>query len=285
MSALVQTLSHPTFASNLRALYMIAAKDWKQYWRYPLNAFSQVMNPLIFLSPVYFLGQAFSVNGQAKGFEAYSGTSDYISFILLGTVLNNFIMTVFWGIGYALKNDMDAGVLESNWLMPISRPLLLVGRTLTSLLITTLTSLGMLLVAGFLFGFHPTGSAALALVPVLPMLIGLYGFGIAFGAIVLLMRDANTLVDMSSYLVGLFSGSQFPVQSLPGFLMPISLAIPLTYGFDAVRAILIKTQSIIPVPYEIGLLFVFMVLMIWFGLRVFASMELKVRTRGTLGQH
>ena len=285
MSALVQTLSHPTFASNLRALYMIAAKDWKQYWRYPLNAFSQVMNPLIFLSPVYFLGQAFSVNGQAKGFEAYSGTSDYISFILLGTVLNNFIMTVFWGIGYALKNDMDAGVLESNWLMPISRPLLLVGRTLTSLLITTLTSLGMLLVAGLLFGFHPTGSAALALVPVLPMLIGLYGFGIAFGAIVLLMRDANALVDMSSYLVGLFSGSQFPVQSLPGFLMPISLAIPLTYGFDAVRAILIKTQSIIPVPYEIGLLFVFMVLMIWFGLRVFASMELKVRTRGTLGQH
>jgi ABC-2 type transport system permease protein len=285
MSAVVQTLSHPTFASNLRALWMIAAKDWKQYWRYPLNAVSQVMNPLIFLSPVYFLGQAFSVNGQAKGFEAFSGTSDYISFILLGTVLNNFIMTVFWGIGYALKNDMDAGVLESNWLMPISRPLLLVGRTLTSLLITIITSLGMLLIAGLLFGFHPTGSALLALVPVFPMLIGLYGFGLAFGAVVLLMRDANTLVDVSSYLVGLFSGSQFPVQSLPGFLMPISLAIPLTYGFDAVRAILIKTQTIIPVPYEIALLFVFMFLMIWFGLRVFDSMERKVRTRGTLGQH
>jgi ABC-2 type transport system permease protein len=285
MSRMVQTLSRPTFTSNLRALFMIAGKDWKQFWRYPLNALSQVFNPLIFLSPVYFLGQAFSVNGQAKGFEAFSGTSDYISFILLGTVLNNFIMTVFWGIGYALKNDMDAGVLESNWLMPISRPLLLVGRTLTSLLITTITSLGMLLIAGLLFGFNPTGSALQALVPVIPMLIGLYGFGIAFGAIVLLMRDANTMVDMASYLVGLFSGSQFPVQSLPGFLMPISLAIPLTYGFDAVRSILIKTKSVIPVPYEIALLFIFMVLMIWFGLRVFASMELKVRTRGTLGQH
>ncbi len=285
MSSAIKTLSHPTFSSNLRALMMIAEKDWKQYWRYPLNAFSQVMNPLIFLSPVYFLGQAFSVNGQAKGFEAFSGTSDYISFILLGTVLNNFIMTVFWGIGYALKNDMDSGVLESNWLMPISRPLLLVGRTLTSLLITTLTSMGMLLIAGLLFGFHPTGNALLALVPVLPMLIGLYGFGIAFGAIVLLMREANTMVDIASYLVGLFSGSQFPVQSLPVYLVPISLAIPLTYGFDAVRAILIKTTAIIPVPYEIGLLVIFMFAMIWFGLRVFASMELKVRTRGTLGQH
>lgn len=285
MSDIVQTLSHPTFGSNLRALYIIAKKDWKQYWRYPLNAISSVMNPLIFLSPVYFLGQAFSVNGQAKGFEAYSGTSDYISFILLGTVLNNFIMTVFWGIGYALKNDMDSGVLESNWLMPISRPLLLVGRTLTSLLITTLTSLGMLLIAALLFGFNPTGNALQALIPVLPMLIGLYGFGIAFGAIVLLMREANTMVDISSYLVGLFSGSQFPVQSLPGFLLPISLALPLTYGFDAMRAILINTQTIIPVPYEIGLLVVFMFIMIWFGMRVFNSMERKVRTRGTLGQH
>ena len=125
----------------------------------------------------------------------------------------------------------------------------------------------------------------LALVPVIPMLIGLYGFGMAFAAIVLLMRDANTLVDMSSYLVGLFSGSQFPVQALPRFLMPISLALPLTYGFDAVRGFLLHTSTIIPIQYEIGLLVVFMFVMIWFGLVVFNRMERKVRMKGTLGQH
>ena len=32
------------------------------------------------------------------------------------------------------------------------------------------------------------------------MLLGLYGFGFAFAAIVLLMREANTLVDVSSFL-------------------------------------------------------------------------------------
>jgi len=285
MKTTVQTLSHPTLGSHMRALWMITQKDWTQYWRYPLNVVGQVMSPLIFLAPVYFMGQAFSINGQAQGFAGYAGTTDYISFILIGSVLNNFIMTVFWGIGYALKNDMDSGMLESNWLMPVPRPLLLIGRTFSSLLITAVTSLAMLVIAALAFGFRPTGSALAALVPVVPLLVGLYGFGMAFAAIVLLMRDANTLVDISSYLVGLFSGSQFPVQALPWFLLPISLALPLTYGFDAVRGILLNTKTILPVPVEIGLLVLFMGVMIWLGLRVFTHMERVVRSKGTLGQH
>jgi hypothetical protein len=31
------------------------------------------------------MGQAFSINGQAQGFAQYSGTADFMSFILLGT--------------------------------------------------------------------------------------------------------------------------------------------------------------------------------------------------------
>ncbi len=279
------SLSAPSPASHLRALWMIALTDWQRYFRYPLNVASQVMAPIIFLAPVYFMGQAFSTNGQAQGFAGYAGTTDYISFVLVGSVLNNFIMSVFWGIGYAMKNDMDAGVLESNWLTPVPRPLLLIGRTFSSLLITTVTSLAMLAIAALAFGFTPTGNVGMALLTALPLLVGLYGFGIAFAAVVLLMRDANSLVDMSSYLVGLFSGSQFPVQALPNFLLPISLALPLTYGFDAVRGILLNTQTILPIPLEIGLLVVFMGVMIWLGLRVFYRMERVVRSRGTLGQH
>ncbi len=285
MTNTITSLSRPSLASNLRALYMVAARDWTQFWRYPVNAISQMFQPLIWLAPVYFMGQAFSVNGQAKGFAGYAGTTDYVSFILLGAVLTNFIQTVFWGIGYALKNDMDSGVLESNWLTPVPRPVLLIGRTFSSLFITTLISVGMLLVAALLFGFHPTGNVLQALAPVIPMLVGLYGFGMAFAAIVLLMRDANTMVDMSSYLVQLFSGSQFPIQALPRFLMPISLALPLTYGYDAVRGALLHTATVIPIRYELGLLVVFMFVMIWFGLLIFNNMERKVRQKGTLGQH
>ena len=56
-------LPQVTWRSYLRALAAIAAKDWRQYWRYPLNAVSSVLQPIVWLTPVYFMGLAFSVNG------------------------------------------------------------------------------------------------------------------------------------------------------------------------------------------------------------------------------
>jgi ABC-2 type transport system permease protein len=279
------TLSQPSFATQLRALLTIAKKDWKVFWRYPLNAISHVFQPIIWVTPVYFMGKAFSTNGQALGFAQYSGTGDYMSFVLLGTALSNFILTVFWGMGYALKEDMDAGVLESNWLTPVSRLHILVGRTLTSLLTTTITSVIMLVISAVLFGFRPTGNVIAAVLTAIPMLVGLYGFGFAFAAIVLLMREANTLVDVSSFLVQGFSGASFPVKSLPYWLIPISLMLPLTYGFDAVRGWLLQTSTLLPINVEVLILIIFMFVMLWFGAWIFDRVERKVRRLGTLGQH
>jgi ABC-2 type transport system permease protein len=281
----IVSLSQPSLNAQLRALYVIARKDWKVFWRYPLNAVSNIFQPIIWITPVYFMGKAFSTNGQALGFAAYSGTGDYMSFILLGTVLTNFILTVFWGMGYALKNDMDAGVLESNWLTPVPRLLILVGRTLSSLLVTMITSLIMLVIASALFGFKPTGNTLAAFLTAIPMLIGLYGFGFAFAAVVLLIREANTLVDVSSFLVQGFSGTNFPVKSLPTWLIPISLILPLTYGLDAVRGLILRTKTLLPINVEIVILIVFMFVMLWFGAWVFNRVERRVRTLGTLGQH
>ncbi len=282
---IMQTLSQPTLASHTRALFALIRKDWKQYWRYPLNAVSSVFHPLIWIAPVYFMGLAFSTNGKALGFAQYSGTTDFMSFILLGTVLENFINAVFWGMGYALKNDMDSGVMESNWLTPIPRLLILVGHSVTNLIVTAITSTGMLFFGGLVFGFHPTGDVLKAFVPILPMMIGLYGFGFAFAALVMLMREANSMVDMSSFLVQIFSGSNFPVNALPRFLLPVALALPLTYGLDSVRAHLIGTNPILPLNLEMALLVVFMFVMLWVGIASFRSLERRVRILGTLGQH
>ena len=67
-----RSLSQPSWRSHLRALFAIVRKDWRQYWRYPLNAVSSVFQPIIWMTPVYFMGQAFSVDGKAYGFAAYS---------------------------------------------------------------------------------------------------------------------------------------------------------------------------------------------------------------------
>lgn len=271
--------------THLQALAAICRKDWIHYWRYPLNAVSDVLHPIVWLTPMYFMGKTFSVNGEALGFAGYSGTSDYMSFVLLGATLGSFVGAVFWGMGYSLKQDMDAGVLEANWLTPIPRPLLLVGRTFTSLLITSITSLSMLIIAALLFGFRPTGNVVAALLTILPMLIGLYGFGFAFASLVLVVREANMMVDVSNFLVSTFSGEQFPVTVLPRWLLPISFSLPLTYGYDAVRGWLLHTPTLLPMQVEIALLLVFMVGMIFLGLLAFRLLERRVRMLGSLGQH
>ncbi len=278
-------LYKPTLLANLRMILQIARKDWVVFWRYPLNAVSTVFQPLIWFAPVFFMAEAFSVNGKALGFAGYSGTTDYISFVIVGGMLSNFISAVFWGMGFSLKNDMDAGVLETNWLAPASRPLILIGRTLANMTVTAITSTTTLGVLGLIFGLRIHGNVFQSLLVALPMLMGLYGFGFAFAALVLVLREANTLVDIGSFLVQLFSGTQFPVNALPRMLMPVALALPLSYGLDAVRGLLLSTRTLLPIPTEVLILVLSMGLFIGIGLFVFNKLERYVRTLGTLGQH
>jgi ABC-2 type transport system permease protein len=117
------------------------------------------------------------------------------------------------------------------------------------------------------------------------MLIGLYGFGFAFAGLVLLVREANTMVDMSAFLVQIFSGTDFPVTVLPKWLLPIALILPFTYGIDAARGLLLKTNTLLSIGMEVVLLVVFMFVMLGFGSWAFHRVERRVRTLGTLGQH
>ena len=71
-----------------------------------------------------------------------------------------------------------------------------------------------------------------------------------FAAVVMVMREANTLTDVGSFLVQIFSGANFPVTVLPRWLLPIALALPLTYGFDAIRGVLLNTTTLLPIILE-----------------------------------
>lgn len=287
----VNSLVQITWRSHLWAILAIARKDATIFFRYPLNAIMRVLDPIVWLSPIYFLGKAFAGPGGGSGesagggFAAYTGTGDYFTFILIGAILSNYTMSVFWGIGLGLKNEMDAGVLESNWLAPTPHLVMLVGRTVASLILTTINNALILALAWLVFGFQVGGDVLAALIACVPFLVILYGFGFAFCALVLLMRDANVLIDTSSYLVMLFSGAQFPVQALPRFLLPVALALPLTYALDLVRSFLLGTETLLDRPTEIAILVLAMAVMVPAGYGVFLAVERYCRSRGTLGMH
>src|SRR5690606_14740292 len=135
---------------NVRVVAAVVAKEWRVFWRYPMNAAMSLLMPLTWLAPVYFMGQTFAVNGEALGFRAATGTGDFVAFMVLGGVVGSYVRAVFWGIGFALKEEMEQGTLESLWLTPNSRLVLLVGRSTVSVLITSLNTVGVMLAVYFL---------------------------------------------------------------------------------------------------------------------------------------
>src|SRR5215218_6639303 len=96
----MSSLSQVSWRSHLRATLAIAKKNFITFYRYPLNALFRVIEPIAWLTPVYFLGRSFAGPAGNTGFAAYTGTGDYMSFVLVGTVLASYIASVFWGMGY-----------------------------------------------------------------------------------------------------------------------------------------------------------------------------------------
>jgi ABC-2 type transport system permease protein len=280
-----QQLAQPSWRSLLNVIYAVAYKDWLSFWRYPMNALFRLIEPVVWLIPFYFMGKSFAGAAGNVGFAAYTGNDDYMAFLAIGTALNGYVSAIFWGMGFSLKKEMVMGVLETNWMTPVPRISFLIGNTVSSLLITTVSNIIILSAIYLLFGFQISGNVIAALALLVPILISLYGVGFTFAAIVLLLRDPNNLIDMTNYTVGLLSGIQFPVQVLPRFLLPFSLILPITYGFDALRGILLGSHTLIPIGYEIALMVISMLITIPLGIWVFHRVEKRCREEGSLHMH
>ncbi len=267
------------------AILAVARKDILLMSRYPLLLVSRIVEPFGWLLPVYFLGRTFSQGRLAAGFAAWAGTGDYMAFVIVGWILSSYVSAVMWGMGFALKNEMDSGVLEANWLTPHPPLVLLVGRTVASIVTTTLGSAVFGILAITLFGLSIRGQILPAIGFVFPVILGLYGLGFALAAMILLLRDASTLIDVSNFVLGLVSGRDYPVVVLPRPVFAIALLLPLTYGYDALRALLLGTRPLVSLPVEGAVVGVFMVAMLAGGTWVFGRVERHCRIHGTLAHH
>src|SRR5262245_693419 len=129
------TFTQRSLASELRALTAIAHKEWTIFTRYPSWVIAFVIWPVLF--PVGYIFTAKALGGPAgkdlAAFRALAGTDDYISFIVVGSILWMWLNMTLWDVGLQLRNEQMRGTLESNWLCPIWRGSILVGGTLTKL--------------------------------------------------------------------------------------------------------------------------------------------------------
>lgn len=257
----------------------------KMYFRYPINFVMTLFNPLMWLTPFYFMGKSFSEGGRLTGFEKYAGNSDFVGFLVVGYMVSAYVATVFWTMGFSLKEEMRQGVMESNWSAPVNRIVLLISKSIFQFLATTFEVVLTGIVCHFAFGFTITTGVLKAIAFLIPGIIGMLGLGLAVGALVLMAKEANAIIDLTNAFLSALSGSYFPIKVMSSGFIFIALILPLTYIYDSTRAIMVNQTPLFPLQQELLIIIAAMVGFWILGVTVFMRVERKCRSLGILGTH
>lgn len=174
---------------------------------------------------------AYEVSGRGS-----VGGADAAGFLLVGTFgLITWTATI-WSSGYAIEYERAEGTIAALFLSPASRVATIVGYGLGGF-VWLLPALALVAALGVATGarLHVADPLALAAAGlVLPVTSLATGFALA--GLFILSRRANLLANFLQLPGTLLSGFLVPRESLPGWLRPLSDALPAGHAVDALRA-------------------------------------------------
>lgn len=222
---------------NLKVVYARAYVRLKGLLREPHWSIAEVIIPLLSLSAYVYM------------YTMLDAPAEYMAFVVVGGAMLAFWSNVLWGMSAQLYWEKETGMLQHYMLSPASRMAVLLGMAVGGALNTTLRSISILLVGTLLFPIEYNLVDANALLIVfLLTIIALYGMGMLFASLFLLYgREATHIADLLQEPIYLFSGIYYPVLSSQVFSYAVKLVasiIPLTFGIDAIRLLLIMGKGI-----------------------------------------
>lgn len=282
------TLTQRSVSSELRAIAMIARKEWMLFRRYPSWVISMFIWPVLLPFGYIFTARALGgPGGEALGtFERLAGTADYVAFIVVGSVLWMWLNMTLWDVGMYLRNEQMHGTLESNWLCPTWRVSLVLGGALTKLLVSLVFLAVSLAEFRLVFGVRVLGgNIGLALLALLLTIPTIHGIGIAFASLVLRFKEANAMVFLVRGVFMIFCGITFPLAVMPGWMQTIAAALPLTYSIRALRGALLAGATLDQLRGDLLALAGFALAAPLVGYSLFGLVERGARRRGDLGQY
>ena len=165
--------------------------------------------------------------------------------VLLGAVLMwDFFTRVMQGVTMAFFEDVWSRNFLNIFASPISIPEYLAGLVLSSIVTSSIGLVVMLVLSTAGFGLSLVSYGVL----LAPFLLVLFVFGIALGivgcAIVLrLGPSAEWFVWPIPGLISPFAGVFYPVSTLPAWMRGLSRALPPSYIFEGMRAIVLGGQA------------------------------------------
>lgn len=274
-------------AGDGRAFLAAARREWLTMCRYPFEFFSAIFWPL--LLPPFYLLMARAFGGGPQGlaaFEERTGTERVALFLYVGWAVSHWLAILLYGPGTALRRDKVQGSLESVFLTPVSRAVLLFG-PVPAYLVQTLwmwTVVGATLRFGF--GVPISADAALrGLVVILCSVPALAGISAVFSAAVLRFRDTSALVQAVRGLFLIFCGITYPIVVLPGWAQGVAVSLPPTHVVSSLRSALLGVGDLARFTTTLAILAGAGVALFALAVAMLRWSEQHALRTGSLGQH
>lgn len=233
------------FKATIEALAAIFWKEIKHYSRYPGSFLLYLVLPFLFTLLIFGMGQFVGGSNAASNFASRTGTNNVLVYEVLGSAVWMTSWIVVEDVGVALRDEQMKGTLEQNFLAPVNRFTLLIGLSLTDVVITGVIFFA---VVGVTLAITmPTAFLGLlqAYVALLVGLIPLFGIGFLFAGFVVKFKEPYVFVQIVNLLFATLTGTYYPVTLLPYWVQLLSGVLPQTYVIDDMRKIVLANQTLV----------------------------------------
>ena len=214
---------------RLLDVYLVAERNLRKSLRTPQFIVVEIfVQPIIFvLLFAYVFGGAIRIPGV-----------NYIDFLLPGILVQT---ATFGGLntGLALAEDLNNGLMDRFWSLPMSRFAVILGRIAADTVMSGMAVVVMIGV-GMLIGFRFHGSAAEGLAAIGIAVLTGTAFGWVGALLAVLFRTPEGIQSVGFALIFpiVFLSSVFvPIATMPSWLQPLAHHTPITATVNAVRAL------------------------------------------------
>jgi ABC-2 type transport system permease protein len=253
MATQAQTLPGPAVGSLIPALSL--------WWREIVRFYRQRSRVVgVIASPVLFwvvIGSGFGTS--FKG-GAGAGNQHYLDYFFPGALIMIVLFTSIFTMMSVIE-DRKEGFLLSVLVAPVHRSVIVLGKVLGGTTLSAVQGLVFLIFAPAL-GVH-IGLAQLGLVVLVVFLVSfaLTALGFAIAWPMDSTQGFHAVINLFLIPLWLLSGALFPLSGASGWMRLLMRANPLTYGVEALRAVLFSGSSAFPVSVSLIVLAGFTVAM------------------------
>jgi ABC-2 type transport system permease protein len=166
-----------------------------------------------------------------------AGAPTYFAFAAVGVSLSMVVQAASARLAQRMREEQLTGGLETLVAQPITAGELSVGLAGYPFSFAVLRAFAYLVVAGLFFGLNFSHTSWPGLVVLLFIFgIAMACIGVGLAAVILVLRQAQILITLTTLGLFLVGGAYFPVSVLPSWLRPLADVLPTRFAFDGIRA-------------------------------------------------